>query len=358
MKTINTKKIVMILLLIFTIFSSCLDDEDLNLPYKGYTPEFVDNSWEISSPEAENMNTEIIENLYLNFYDEKQYPTIRSLLIVRNGKLIAEAYCKDLADHRELHNIMSATKSITSILIGIALEKGIISSIDMAVYDLIPQYFDSDSKKREITLRQVLTMETGLDFNDNVNTSEMINYQGSSLDFVLQKELLFNPGEAWYYGDGNPQIISGVIQKLTETTEAEFAEEYLFNPLGIRNYYWESHNDGLTFGAIGLWLTPREMAKIGQLMLNKGIWNETRLVSEDWILESTKKQSEFQDYGYYWYPIEDVAFYAEGHGGQLIWVYPEKELVVVITSESYAKTYNLSSGYENLFNEIIRSIND
>jgi CubicO group peptidase (beta-lactamase class C family) len=186
----------------------------------------------------------------------------------------------------------------------------------------------------------------------------MLYNPGSSLKYVLEKDLVFEPGTNWYYGDGNPQLISGLIHQLTGKTESEFAEEYLFGPLGITNYLWENTHDSLTLGSIGLWLTPRDMAKIGLLMANKGMWNGTRVVSDSWVKESTRKQSMYSNYGYYWYPVEDKAFYAEGHGGQLIWVYPEYDLVVVITSYPYAKSWNLSEPYTSIFSGIVTSLTD
>ena len=160
-----------LILIVSVLLSACLKEEDLNLPYLGFIPKYIDDGWEISSPEVENMDPEIINNLFMDFYNEKKYPTIRSLLLVRNGKLVAEAYNKDLADLNQLHNIMSATKSVTSILTGIALKRGIIDTIDTPIFSMLPQYFDNDLQKKGITLRHVLTMETGLDFNDDIHTS-------------------------------------------------------------------------------------------------------------------------------------------------------------------------------------------
>ncbi len=344
--------------LLLVMQSACLKEDDLNLAFTGYSPVAIGDSWKISDPEAENMNPQMIEQVYLDFFNEGRYPTAQSLLIVRHGKLVAEAYCKDAGDLLSLHNLKSATKSITSILTGILLDMGELESLDSRLYEYLPEYFDDDSRKQAITIRQVLTMETGLDFNDDLHTSEMLYNPGSSLKYVLEKDLVFDPGTDWYYGDGNPQLISGLIQKLSGQTESEFAEEYLFSPLGITNYLWETTHDNLSLGSIGLWLTPRDMAKIGLLMAHQGMWQGRRVVSESWVMESTRVQSIFSNYGYYWYPIEDVAFYAEGHGGQLIWVYPEYDLVVVITSDPSAKSWNLSAPYSSIFGGIIAALTD
>lgn len=338
--------------------TSCLKEKSLNIPYEGFVPANLDDNWTISNPDAEYMDGNVIDQVYRDLFNEDKYPTIRSLLIIRNGKLVGEAYCKDINERDQLHNIMSVTKSITSILAGISIDHGIMESVESKVYDYIPQFFDQDVTKREITLHHVLTMETGLNFDNDVHTRELLNNTGSSLEYVLQKNLVFSPGTNWYYGDGNPQLISGIINQVTGKTESDFAAENLFSPLGITRYHWESTPDGLTIGSIGLWLTPRDMAKIGLLMANKGWWNGVQLVSEEWVDISTKVRTSKQNYGYYWYPIGDEAFYAEGNGGQIIYIYPEKSLVVVITSDSYSKSWNLSQPYTDLFNGIISSLKD
>jgi len=299
----------------------------------------------------------MIDAVYHKVYSEDLYPAIHSLLIIRNGKLVGEAYCRDKSEIDIFHNIQSATKSITSLLTGIAIDQGLIASVEMTVYHYIPEYFDSDIRKREITIHHVLTMETGLDFNNDDHTVEMLYGTGSSLEYVLHKNLLFSPGSDWYYNDGNPQLISGIIQKVSGTTEETFAVKNLFTPLGIRNYQWEKHHDGLTFGAIGLWLLPRDMAKIGRLLQQNGIWDGTQIVSEGWIATSTQRQSTHQDYGYYWYPMdEEGAFYAQGHGGQLIYVVQNLQLVVVITADPCSNPTALSSNFQVLFDDILKSI--
>jgi len=340
-------------------FFGCLKDEDIKIIYEGYVPESLKDGWEISSPAAEGFSEQGIDEVYRNFYSEALYPTIHSLLIVRNGKLVAEAYCRDKRDRDRFHSIQSATKSITSLLVGIAIDQGLIDSVNQTIFEFIPEYFDDDLNKREITLHDVLTMETGLDFDDDKHTVELIHWKGSTLEYVLHKNLIFTPGTDWYYGDGNPQLLSGVIQKVSGKTEEEFAKKYLFAPLDITLYQWEKAADGLTFGAVGLWLTPRDMAKIGKLMVQDGMWNGMQVVSSEWIAESTKRQSTNQNYGYYWYPWEEEnAYYASGHGGQLIYVVPDQQLTIVITADSYSNSSALSARFDELFKGVLNSIID
>lgn len=349
---------LLIFWIICSIIPACLTDPELKLPFEGYTPLKKNDGWEISTPETEGFNKEEIDIVYQKVYSEDIYPAIHSLLIVRNGKLVAEAYCRDKGEIDIIHNIQSATKSITSLLTGISIDQGLITSAEMPVYHYIPEYFDSDIRKRDITIHHVLTMETGLDFNNDEHTVELLYGTGSSLEFVLHKNLLFLPGSDWYYGDGNPQLISGIIQKVSGKTEEAFAKQNLFTPIGIKNYQWEKHHDGLTFGAIGLWLLPRDMAKIGKLLQQNGIWEGNQIVSAEWIATSTQRQTTHQDYGYYWYPMDEQgAFYASGHGGQLIYVVQSLQLVVVITADPYSNSVALSSNFHILFNDIVESIN-
>jgi CubicO group peptidase (beta-lactamase class C family) len=355
MKKLNKYNLFVITIILIT---GCIEKIDLNIPYHGFDPVPMNDGWSLSDPQSENMDKAILEKAFLDFYNENRYPTIRSLIIVRNCKLVAEAYCKKESDREDLHNTMSVTKSISSILTGIAIDKGLIDSVTTPVYKYLSDYFDADEVKRSITIEQVLSMETGLEFDNDKHASELFALRGNSLEYVLHKDLVFTPGTSWYYGNGNPHIISGIITEITGLSEAEFAQENLFKPLGISNYQWESLHDGLTYGAQGLWLTPRDMARIGLLMANSGKWNDKQVVSENWVHTSTKRQSDFQNYGYFWYPIDDKAFYAEGHGGQLIWVYPEKKLVVIITSDPYTKSWNLSEPYTDLFSEILSSLKD
>lgn len=347
---------MLFIIAITSMLQACLEEESLNLKYEGFLPMSALDSWQISDPETEGMDPRIIDQLYWEFYNEDLYPNIQSLLIVKNGKLVAEAYCKKEHPWDQLHNVMSVTKSVTSLLAGIAFDQGLLNSLDSSVYGYLPEYFDDDLRKRDITIRHVLTMETGLNFDDEVHTSQMRNYKGNSLDYVLNKDLVFLPGTDWYYGDGNPQLISGIIQKVSGKTTSAFAEEFLLQPLRIENYRWESHADGLTYGAVSLWLTPRDMARIGLLVANRGIWEGQRIVSAEWINESTQIQSEFQDYGYYWHILPNLGFQASGHGGQIIWVFPGKNLVVVITSDPYAKTYVLSADYNYFYDMILQSM--
>jgi CubicO group peptidase (beta-lactamase class C family) len=242
------------------------------------------------------------------------------------------------------------------LLVGIAREEGFFQSLDTRLYDLMPEYFDEDPRKRAITLRHVLTMRTGLEFDNEEDTGRFLYSSGSSVQSVLSRPLVSEPGASFYYHDANPQLASGLLEKVTGVPPEAYAEERLFGPLGIWDYQWEKHSDGLNFGAFGLWLRPRDMAKIGQLMLQGGMWEGRQVVPADWVEESTRVYSN-GNYGLYWWVNEENrVFRASGDGGQIIFVDEPNELVIVLTGDPAAKSWILSPGIDELFAGIFLAI--
>lgn len=320
------------------VLSACLKDEAIKLKIYSNQPSEIYDGWMISSPSEEFVSEEAIEKIYRKFFSEDEYYTAISLLIAKNEKLISEAYCRDINDRDHYHQTQSVTKSITSLVFGIAVDHGYFPNLDSAICDYFPEYFASDAK-REITIRHLLTMKAGLEFENSTDSEQMINYASNSLAFVINKPLLYQPGKKFIYNDGCPQLISALIQKQTGLSMAEFAHKYLFAPLGVENYKWDNHKDGITYGANNLWLTPRDLLKIGQLIVNAGVWNNTQIISKAWIEESTSihnTPSGIGSYGYYWYIRPDNnAIVASGIGGQYIYIMPDKNLVLVFTAEPY-----------------------
>jgi len=333
-----------------------ITDENLKLPYAGSTPEALGDGWVISTPEAEGLDADAIDEVYLDLFSETSYPTVHSLLVVRNGALVAEAYARDPGDRDRFHHLQSATKSVTAILTGIALDEGLLGGVDTPLFALMPSAFDQDQRKREITLFHALTMQTGLRFDDDVDTEKLVHGHGSSLELVLHRDLVSTPGTTFFYHDGNPQLVSGALQQATGMTEERWAALRLFGPLGITDYQWEASHDGLTFGAFGLWLKPRDMAKIGLMLVRGGTWEGERVVSSEWIDEATTPHTANGDYGYYFWLFPGGAFRAEGHGGQVIHVVPDIDLVVVMTADPYSASAVLSPGMYGLIDRVVGAV--
>jgi len=202
----------------------------------------------------------------------------------------------------------------------------------------MPDKFDADMRKRQITLRHLLTMKSGIAFyNDDFSDVMLIDKPKDQARYILEKPLYNEPGVEFYYRDADPQLVSSAVEKVVGKTLEQIARQHVFSPLGIRNYYWEANVEGTSLGAHGLVMRPRDLAKIGQMVLDRGRWNGIQLVSEEWIGLSTSVQSETGDddfgYGYYWWIVPEIdAFTAWGHGGNSILLVPDRGLVVTMTS--------------------------
>jgi CubicO group peptidase (beta-lactamase class C family) len=351
---------------IFTIFTlallfllSCMQDEKVKQDYHGYTPFSEDDAWTISSPENENMSRSFLEKAYRLVYDEDRFIMARSLLVVRNGNLVAEAYPHDDKDRYQIQNIQSATKSFTSILTGIALQEGILDSVEQAFSAIYPENFSGHPDKTSITIEDALTMRTGIDFDDDENTLELYQEEGSSLDYILSLPMKYEPGVVFHYNDGNPHLVSAAIGKRSGMSLADFADSRLFEPLQISDWLWESTKDGITLGAVSLFLKPRDCAKFGQLLLNNGLWEGQQLVDSSWIARATSPlvnaDASGASYGYYfWVYPAYPAYSAIGHGGQRIFIMPSLKLVIVYTAWPYTSS-KLFDDFSELSDLIIKS---
>jgi CubicO group peptidase (beta-lactamase class C family) len=361
------KLIILLDFLVLISGSGCLKDEKLKTEFNVGAIEIGDG-WQISSLASEGFNVNAFKAAVMPLFDEDKYITATSMIVVRNGKLVAEAYIRDFLDRFQKHQIQSSTKCITSLVFGITLDKNYFTEIDQKLYSIIPDAFDEDLRKREITLRHLLTMNSGLKFDNEDLAQELFMKRPKNVNkYILAKPLFALPGEVYNYRDCDPQLISGAIHKQTGLTLDSLADKYLFKPLGITDYYWERNVDGDAWASEALYMRPRDMAKIGQLILNKGNWNGEQLVSEEWIDRSTSTQSDPNadqplntkvTFGYYWrIQPNGVAIEANGAGGQQILIIPEKNLVIVYTCEPYVQgKYSLATGLYKITNAIISSM--
>jgi len=245
----------------------------------------------------------------------------------------------------QAHNVMSVTKSVTSILIGIAIDKGFIPSVNEPIDGYIrPLVIDLDPAKGQITIKHLLTMTYGLEWSEIPGPSEFMQWYNSpdKLLYILNKPFVSIPGQSFNYSDGASHLASVVLSQATNMTANEFAQQYLFTPLGITERNWTTDNRGFNYGGVRLFLYPEDMLKIGKLVLNKGKWENEQIVSEEWIDESTQFQISTQNvipygssYGYYWWRATANSynfFYANGWAGQFIIVVPDFSLIVVATT--------------------------
>ncbi len=273
---------------------------------------------------------------------------ILSLLVFRNSDLIVEAYFgKGGAD--SLHRVKSVTKSVTSILIGMAIDQGHIGHIDETVGDYLAEYLTpEDSVVAGVTIRELLTMTGGFDWNELTDPEwEYWNNWVRSDDhfiYALRVPIIHEPGTHFTYCTTGCQIMSGLFTEATGYSLKAFAEEYLFAPLGITgDRPWGADQHGFNYGGVTLRLTATDMLKIGRLYLNGGEYNDRQVVPEGWVTSSSSPQVSTGDvmlysnqYGYYWWIGERQGtryYFANGFGGQFIVVFPDLQLVVVAQSE-------------------------
>lgn len=285
----------------------------------------------------------------LDYIIKEEYKNINGMLVVQRGNVVFEKYYNGYSPNNAFH-IASVTKTIISALIGLCVDKGYIKSVDQKVMEFFPEYNINSS---EITVRHLLTMTVPHPFVDWQEPLEELCTQQDWIQYTLNR--IGNGGEIGHfkYSSAGAHLLSAIIMSVTGKNAREFANEYLFQPLGmseIPNYNmkafgfddlfgkdvkgWVHDPNGNSTGGWGLTLTVKDMAKFGQLYLNEGIHNGKQILSKSWIKESTEMNQ--NQYGYLWWLREEAGIFsycAMGDGGNVICCVPEKELVVAIASE-------------------------
>lgn len=268
---------------------------------------------------------------------------VNAFLVFEKGEIVTEYY-KTEKCAQNVYKINSITKSIVSILIGIAIEKRYIKSIHTPIVEWIP---NMPKDKQLLTLYHFLTMTTGeewKEFGDGVTFPNDFVESKNWIDYILNKPIIEQPGTKMNYNSGSSHILSYILQLATGMTTAAFAEKYLFEPLHITNYEWQQDPQGIFVGGFGIKMKPTDMLKIGLLCLQNGYWNRQQLVSSNWIEQSHQKQfttyKHIGAYGFHWWVLDKETFnvpyhtyFAMGYGGQYILIVPQIELTAVITSQ-------------------------
>ncbi|BCL84478.1 6-aminohexanoate-dimer hydrolase [Ktedonobacteria bacterium brp13] len=349
------------------------------------------NDWLTCEPQAVGFQQAML--MRMQEHIQEQLPGLHSLLIVRHGYLAFEHYYQGFHQH-SLNSISSATKSVISMLMGVALQQGLLTDLNQHMLDFFPHIAEKeqDSRKKAVTLRHLMSFQSGF--------TEEYPYQ-FWLDPVLTsvlRPMVEEPGTHFFYDNLSVDILSGILTKVTGVKAAAFAMDTLFKTLGIwrdeeTRFAWQYnktgphtwHEDGLwdeqddypwrmtcvgtNTGSFGAHFTTRDMAKLGFLYLNHGQWNGTQLVPQGFITKSTRKQSDggapvYASYGYLWWIEESQgyhAFFASGFGGKYIYVVPELDLIVVTTAstEQGKIDHNQHSSIKALIsNFILPALND
>jgi CubicO group peptidase (beta-lactamase class C family) len=370
----NNKNITIIGFLLFLSISCNQQNKESQFPV---------SSWATSTFEAEGLKRAPFDDLQ-NGIENGVYGYVDQLLLIKNGKLVFNhsftndyekisrgksgvlgcgfMTCKDstvFGDYnyyhpnwhpyyrrQQVHTLQSVTKSIASIMIGVAIKENVISSTDVKVLDFFEDYDLSmaDESLKTATLENLLTMQLGMEWHeldrpiDSTNTTGQLEESKDWIQFTLNQPMDTIPGTKWVYNSGSSQLMSGIIKKATGLHMDEYAEKYLFTPLGIENFHWKKTPGGYTDTEGGLFLEAQDLAKIGFLMLNNGIWDGQQIISSDWAKRSILKHVELdkeKGYGYQWWREDEdqVEIWAcKGFGGQYLLVFPKFKTIAVVNS--------------------------
>jgi CubicO group peptidase (beta-lactamase class C family) len=334
------------------------------------------DGWQTAALSDVGMDPLRIEAL-MSALEEQSDHWIHSMLVVKDGKLVFEAYFPgedlDLSDlgnglaskHQDfdrdsLHCMASVSKSITSILVGIAIEQGLVGSVQDSMFSYFPEYSHlSDGVKDRMTIEDMLTMSSGLPwseaapYDDARNDLAAMLMAADPIAFVLGTETVDEPGAVFLYNSGTTNLLGEIIYRTSGMTLVDYAAQNLFEPLQIESYAWYPFPNApdMMVASSTLYLRPRDMAKIGQLYLDGGVWNGKRVVAENWVSQSTQESigmvasdSPVPDmnpaYGYQWWlgtfsTGNTATYFAAGYGGQFIFVLPEPRMVIVFTAGGF-----------------------
>jgi CubicO group peptidase (beta-lactamase class C family) len=331
-------------------------------------PEQTDDGWRTSSLADQGIDPAPIAEMVKRI-QAGDYTGINSVLLARGGALVLEEYFGGF-DRNSLHSMRSASKIVTSALIGITIDLGHIETVDAPLLPYFPEYEGDienwDERKRDITIAHILSMTSGVRGNEDAMypTDDWIK-------FYLDQPLAATPGEAFSYATSGVVALGSVVTRASGLRIPAFADRYLFGPLGITAYRWPITNSrgsqGLAMTGGGLNLRPRDMAKLGQLYLNGGVWKGERLISQAWIRTSTKKHATSdlygEDFGYLWRMIDRTverrnvrSFEAWGNGGQFIMLFPSLDLVAVFTGENYGLFPEMEQPFEMVDRYVLPSM--
>jgi CubicO group peptidase (beta-lactamase class C family) len=329
------------------------------------------DQWPLAAPESVNLTSATICPMvkWLNASRERN---VHAVLVARHGTLVFEAYFSGNDEHwgqavgeivfgpKTKHDERSVTKSIVALVVGIAIDRGWIKGVDEPVLSFFPEYADLRTPDKDrITLRHLLTMSAGLEwheygipYTDDANSENRMDAATDPYRYVLGQKVVAEPGRVWSYSTGATELLGAVLRRATGEALDKLSGKVLFGPLGITDVAWHSDTRGNPIAAGGLRLRPRDLAKIGQLVLQRGAWNGTQIVSASWVDAATSPQVNdptAPSYGYQFWLDRSVVDKREvdwavgiGWGGQRLYIAPALDLVVVVNAGLY-KNIDLQS---------------
>ncbi len=352
-----------LLLFLFLFFlSGCLKESSPFVDTIQTEPALLNDGWVLSTPSTELMDEQKLTEIIYTIHSEEELWQLKSLLVFRNEKLVAETYFKDENDRTRPQPIWSCTKQIMGLLTGIAIQEDVLSSIEDPISLYLEQELQNHPDKRAVTINNLLSMQGGLGFDESKDVSTLLQRKPDNvIDFILDRALIFSPGQTFNYNSGEPHLIAASIQNAVGRSLDEWADDVLFSKIGFNNYTWLSY-DGYPYGGFGISTTPRELAKVAQLVLNQGYWQGEQVVDSAWIQDMVSPQALTGDgsdfmFGHLWWVNPDFSAYLmAGSGGQYACVLPNEQLLVVITAE-----HDTDGDFEidfEVFMDIVQKIRD
>ena len=304
----------------------------------------VASAWPVESPESQSMDPDLLEEAHTYAFEPSR--NTQGVVVVRNGVIVSEWYA-DGADADSWATSWSVSKSFTSAMVGIAIDEGYIPSVDVPMTTYFPDWVGTP--REDITLRHVLTMSSGLQWNESYSpgsagTSNIIQMVAAHLDqlaYAASTPLAVPPGTFFNYSSGDSMLLSGVLEQATGVPAHEYAREKIFEPIGMdqAELWTDAAGHGLTYCCVDT--TTRGFARFGQLYLQGGRWGDEQVVPSSWVAESISPSSASDGYGYQWW-LSTVSgrsvFTARGHDGQYVYVVPSLELVVARNGTYYKST--------------------
>ncbi|OOM77137.1 6-aminohexanoate-dimer hydrolase [Clostridium puniceum] len=315
--------------------------------------------WQFSSPEEEGIDSKMLNGID-DYIKQKRYKLINSILVIKNEKIIFEHYYNKFNENSK-NNIKSIWKSILSITLGICLDKGIIKNMDEPIMNYLPEFAQNNHMyHKSITIRHLLTMSSGIYWNSGIHYHCPMMIQmmrtNSWLYHISDVAMSDYPGNKFVYKEWDVILLSAVIGKAARRTAYEICKEFLYEPLRIESRPWPCSPDNISYtvmnGEKNSDLSARDLGKIGLLFLNKGMFNDQRIISEGYIKQAISASKASFGYGYLCW-LFDGWYSCRGFGGQEVNVYPNNKLITVIqaTATSSSKLYG------DISNEILKSLN-
>ncbi len=332
-----------------------------------YTPQDRDD-WQVSTPAAQGLDPLLVARMY---HEAGQLERIYGLLVVKDGRLIAEKYFNEGSVEKPAR-VQSVTKSYTSALVGIALEQGCLSSVDQKMIEFFPELADriTNPRKKQITIRQLLQMRAGYPWEESDPGLFEILYSGFRPSHLVEVPLNKDPGTEFEYSNLTSHLLGIIVARACDTDLKAYAEENLFSPIDAEVGDWTESWEGYRCGHAELFVTARDIARFGQLYLDGGVHDGKQIVPADWVEASLERYSDIDNftggfpanwglhpsdvgYGYQWWSAtagEHRFDFAAGHGGQYIALVNELDLVVVTTSDPFVGVHDAESWKHELAN--------